>query len=674
MEQLFIGNRALAPTLETKEFNIDLKDLSKWRANWLDNDFTDNIWKFKHYKRSLDFHAQFINGEFLTDRRYISLLNAIKKVIFLKRSGHLAKIKGNATTRSQSQYDLARVLISFAQYLVNHNHFEADKGFGALSESVFDDIVKLYIKGGRDAVSGHLVMVDDAIRSLINNGTLDSVLDSNGVFNTTAFSSVTGLSPYITNNLSDISKDTLKRHVTFKEHVRSVCGYKTEFNNATPLKTTRQENSLGKRDDSLSTSKISDTALGTLVTALNTLSDCQVALKTSELAYFKAFTATSKNYANSYYESRRTPNIPTDIALTYIDSAVGFVHEHGDNIVSTLKECRKQIDYEVEMRKKPRKDHVMKNIRVPRNRTTIKYDVNRYNIIPTNSRIQEKRNTVSLEILIEIYQAAVFILLATFACKRFQDVIPVKQAANTIGYTGINNIKFGLSKADPLEVLRAIGRPVPRVVADAFDNLVRINNLLLKEPDVPSNSLFQKELIIGGKLERFDNAEISRDVLIRRLIQYADFMEIPTVKVGGTESRWYLNRMHMLRRFFACAYYRTLDKKHLPALTWLMGHANTKQTMRYVTQDLTNSEMTTSDGANVIAATISDLDDNEDIVEKLSKLFGDHTMKIGLARNKRLLERRIQELIDRGYKFVKKTSGELTILSSNSEEEVSDAA
>ncbi|TOO19812.1 hypothetical protein CGH40_24460, partial [Vibrio parahaemolyticus] len=137
----------------------------------------------------------------------------------------------------------------------------------------------------------------------------------------------------------------------------------------------------------------------------------------------------------------------------------------------------------------------------------------------------------------------------------------------------------GLSKADPLEVLRTIGRPVPRVVADAFDNLVRINNLLLKEPDVPSNSLFQKELIIGGKLERFDNAEISRDVLIRRLIQYADFMEIPTVKVGGTESRWYLNRMHMLRRFFACAYYHTLDKKHLPALTWLMGHANTKQTM-----------------------------------------------------------------------------------------------
>ncbi|MGI2801032.1 hypothetical protein ACRTC3_20965 [Photobacterium damselae] len=674
MEQLYIGNLALASTLKTKEFTIDIEDLSKWRASWLERDFTDNIWKFKHNKPLLDFHVQFINGEFLTDRKYISLLNAIKKVTFLKRSGHLADLKGKATTRAQSQYNLAKTLILFAQYLVNHNHFEEDKGFGVLSKSVFDDIVKLYIKGGRDAVSGHLAMVDNAIKRLKKNGTLDSVLDSNGVFDTTTFSLVTGLNPHITNKLSDISKDFLKQHVIFKDHIRSVCGFKTEFNNATPLKKTRQENSQGKEDDYFIPSKISDTALGRLITAANTLSDYQIALKTSELAHFKAFTATSKKYANSYYQSRRTPNIPTNIALAYIDSAVGFVHEHGKNIVSTLEMCRKQIDYEVETRKKPRKDHVMKNIQIPRNSTTIKYDVNRYNIIPTNSSQQEKRNTVSLEILIETFQTAVFILLATFACKRFQDVIPVKQVANTIGYTGINNIKFGLSKADPLEVLRTIGRPIPRVVADAFDNLVRINNLLLKEPNVPSNNLFQKELIIGRKLERFDNAEISRDVLIRRIIQYADFMEIPTVNVGGIESRWYLNRMHMLRRFFACAYYHTLDKQHLPALTWLMGHADTKQTMHYVTQNLTNAEMTSSDGANVIASIISDLDDNEDMVEKLSKLFGDNTMRIAIARNERLLEKRIQELINKGYRFIKKSSGELTILSSNSEEEVRDDA
>ncbi|CAK3138935.1 hypothetical protein VCRA213O314_1290003 [Vibrio crassostreae] len=91
------------------------------------------------------------NGEFLTDTKYTSLLNTIKKVVFLKRSGHLANLKGKMTTRSKTQYTLARVLISFAQYLVNHGHFEGKKGVGTLSETIFDDIVKLYIEGGRDA-------------------------------------------------------------------------------------------------------------------------------------------------------------------------------------------------------------------------------------------------------------------------------------------------------------------------------------------------------------------------------------------------------------------------------------------------------------------------------------------------------------------------------------------
>lgn len=672
MMQLFIGNLALAPALETEEFNIDLDDLSKWRANWLDSEFSDNIWQLKHCKTPLNFRARLTNGEFLTDTKYTSLLNTIKKVVFLKRSGHLANLKGKMTTRSKTQYTLARVLISFAQYLVNHGHFEGKKGFGTLSETIFDDIVKLYIEGGRDAVSGHLVIVEDAIKNLKQINKLDCILDSSGAFNNAAFNSITGIGSDVTDYLSDMSKDKLKKYVTFKEHVKSVSGNKTEFNNATPLKQTRQENSRGK-EGAVIPSKISDTALGTLISALNTLSDYQIALKNSELAYFKAFTATSKDYADSYYESRRTPNIPTDIALAYIDSAVGFVHEHGDNIVSALEDCRKQIDHEVETRKKTRKDHVMKCITVPRNSTTIKYDVNRYNIIPPRSSIQEKRDTVSLEILLEIFQSAVFILLATFSCKRFQDVIPVKQAANTIGYTGVNNIKFGLSKADPLEVLRATGRPVPRVVADAFDNLVRINSLLLKEPDAPSASLFQKELILGAKLERFDNTEMSRDTLIRRLLQFADFMEIPTVVANGVESRWYLNRMHMLRRFFACAYYHTQDKQHLPALTWLMGHADTKQTMHYVTQNLTNAEMTSSEAASVIASTISSMDDDKDVVKELSNLFGDSTMGVAVARDERRLERRIQELITKGYRVIKKVSGELVILGSNYEEDASNA-
>ncbi|MGY5652835.1 hypothetical protein [Vibrio cincinnatiensis] len=334
---------------------------------------------------------------------------------------------------------------------------------------------------------------------------------------------------------------------------------------------------------------------------------------------------------------------------------------HGANLVTTLDDCVQQINYEKSKRHKPRKDHISPHIKIIKNSTTEHFMVTRYNAISTRFDIRDKRETVSLEILIEVFQSAVFILLATFACKRFQDVMPVKQAANTIGYTGINNIKFGLSKADPIEILTAVGRPVPQVVADAFDNLVKINNLLLKTPDIQSNHLFQNQLLFNSNLEPVNEAQITREVLIRRLIVFADFLQIPTVKIGNIESRWYLNRVHMLRRFFACAYYHTNNKKNLPALTWLMGHASTEQTMRYVTKNLTNAEMISSETASVISSAIA-TGDSEDLVQKLSELFGERSMKISTAQDERRLERRIKELIQQGYRFVRTISGEFTLL------------
>ncbi|MCG3737795.1 hypothetical protein [Vibrio cincinnatiensis] len=652
MNQIFIGSPHLLKHLRTDEYTIDIDDLSKWSAHWLDSEFPDDIWKFKNLKTPLNFNAMFKNGERLTNRKYLSLLNTIKKVIFLKRSGHLANLKGSLTSRSNTQYRLGRVLISFAQYLVNNNLYIENQGFSGLTKSIFDELVMTYIKGGRDAVSGHLDIVENNLRGLQGNGCLPQVLDKKGYFNLKNFVSITDIDEEIASKLTSISKDSLKIYCLFKEHAKSVLGNKTEFNNATPLKETRQQKSK---------KKVSDTAISDLVSTANTLSNFKIALKDTELKNFSAFHASTKDYEGYYYESRRTPDIPTDIALSYIDSAIEFVHMHGANLVTTLDDCVQQINYEKSKRHKPRKDHISPHIKIIKNSTTEHFMVTRYNAISTRFDIRDKRETVSLEILIEVFQSAVFILLATFACKRFQDVMPVKQAANTIGYTGINNIKFGLSKADPIEILTAVGRPVPQVVADAFDNLVKINNLLLKTPDIQSNHLFQNQLLFNSNLEPVNEAQITREVLIRRLIVFADFLQIPTVKIGNIESRWYLNRVHMLRRFFACAYYHTNNKKNLPALTWLMGHASTEQTMRYVTKNLTNAEMISSETASVISSAIA-TGDSEDLVQKLSELFGERSMKISTAQDERRLERRIKELIQQGYRFVRTISGEFTLL------------
>ncbi|WP_025795531.1 hypothetical protein [Vibrio parahaemolyticus] len=675
MTHLYLGNLALSPTLlEGSDYKINTDDLSKWRANWLDGSFTDNIWKLKNCKIQLNYNAQFVNGDNLTTPKYASLLNTIKKIVFLKRSGHLADIQGKQTTRSQHQYQLSRELIALAQYLVNKGLYEEGRGFAGMTKSRFNDYVKLFVKGGRDAVSGHRDIIKNELQKLRDSGRLDEILDKNGVFNSKKFVSLTGVSSEIVDNLTATSKDSLKVFCLFKDHAQSVGGIKTEFNNATPLKTARPSSKVQTSvdDEDYMPSKISDSRISSLVAAVNTLSDFQIPLKESEMAFFTPFVATLKDYEHWYYTSRRTPNIPNNIALSYIDAAVEFVHSHGENLVSTLADCKEQMVSLREIKKKSKRDYLMKFIKIPVNSTTEHFNVNRYNLLATSANIQEKRDNVTVEILLEIFQTSVFILLTTFACKRFQDVIPVKHAANTIGYTGLNFIKFGLSKADPIEVLRAVGRPVPKVVADAFDNLVEINRLLLDEPTIPSLHLFQANLTIPSDLSLLQDKVMSRDILIRRLINFADFLEIPTVNVGGVESRWYLNRIHMLRRFFACAYYHTQDKEHLPALTWLMGHADTQQTMHYVTQNLSNSEMTSTEAASVVATVMSDLDEENDVIKELSNIFGKHTKGVTIARNERILERRINELIKKGYRIVREISGDLVLLKTY--EEPQDAA
>ncbi|MDD1829367.1 hypothetical protein LRP52_45215 [Photobacterium sp. ZSDE20] len=673
---LYIGNLALAPALSKHEYNIDIEDLSNWRANWLSSDFNAHIWHLTNYKTPINFNARLVNGELLTAPKYSTLLNTIKKIVFLKRSGHLADIGGKQATRSQVQYSLARDLISIAQYLVNNDLHTEGLGFASMTKTVFDDFIKLFVLRGRDGVSGHLDIVRNELEKLRSAGNLGSINDNKGVFSPSKFTDATGVDSEIVNYLSAISKDSLREYCQFREHAKSVGGVKPEYNNATPLKESRQEsgNSANGSDDEV-TWKISDSRIAALVSAVNTLSDFQIPLKTAELASFRAFEVTIKDYEMWCYESRRTANIPTASALAYIDSAVEFVHRHGENLVATLKDCKEQIDNEVASRAKPRKDHVMKRILVPKNCTTLHFDVHRFNALKTGSSAAEKRDDVTVEILLEVFQTSVFILLTTFACKRFNDVMPVIHGANTIGFTGLNFVKFGLSKSDPSEILRTVGRPVPEVVADAFDNLIEINNILLGQSDEPTTHLFQAELSFPSSLSSTQDRLISREILIRRLVNFADFVEIPTVNVGGVESRWYLNRMHMLRRFFACAYYHTNDKQGIPALTWLMGHTDTIQTMHYVTQNLSNAEMTSAEAANVIANKLNDSDEEKDFVQMLSELFGEPTQEVTIARNPARLEKRINELIARGYRVVRKVSGELVLLNSlPNQEDVSHAA
>ncbi|ENY8010976.1 hypothetical protein ACF1UB_001972, partial [Vibrio fluvialis] len=339
MGNLYIANSKLA--LSGSDYTIDTDDLTKWSANWLDAAFAAHIWKFKNFKTPLNFNVRFVNGEYLTNPKYSSLLNTIKKVVFLKRSGHYADMSGSQSSRSQTQHRLGRDLISMAQFLVNNDYYREGEGFASMTKPVFDEFIQLFVKAGLDAVSGNFDIVKNKLAKLETAGKINKILDKKGFFSKEAFISVTGIESECIDYLSAISKDNLKPYCLFKEHEKSISGINAEYNNATPLKESRQE-SKSERDDGIS-SIVSDSRLSSFIASINSLSNLQIPLKDSELAYFSPFKASIKDYEGLYYETRRTPNIPTDIALAYIDSAVEFAHQHGANLVETLADCKRQI-------------------------------------------------------------------------------------------------------------------------------------------------------------------------------------------------------------------------------------------------------------------------------------------------------------------------------------------
>ncbi|WP_194591988.1 hypothetical protein, partial [Vibrio anguillarum] len=78
--------------------------------------------------------------------------------------------------------------------------------------------------------------------------------------------------------------------------------------------------------------------------------------------------------------------------------------------------------------------------------------------------------------------------------------------------------------------------------------------------------------------------------------------QVPTEMQNGVESRFYLSRTHVLRRFAARAFYALTDISDFPALSWLMGHRSTEETWRYLLEDVSNEELSAEEAQAVLDA------------------------------------------------------------------------
>ena len=287
-----------------------------------------------------------------------------------------------------------------------------------------------------------------------------------------------------------------------------------------------------------------------------------------------------------YTENGRTCSIPIETGLFYLNEAMHWVKEYSKEILELRDICNSAFS---EIRRKAPKskiDHIFKRVNESVDFTENSLGIKRYNLNPTGTTIKQIKENLSVEEALESLQAACFITIGTFTARRLNEILFLRSEGLIPSLDGGWNIIFGLEKGSPEELLEKIARPIPDIVYEATDILLRINAPLLDGAnEVLSSRLFLYDVIFREKTGL--QKPLSREVLYRRIDLFADLISVPLNSEG---KRWYI-KSHELRRFFAIAYYWHDKYADLDALRWFMGHTDKEQTFRYISEIIGGSEL-----------------------------------------------------------------------------------
>ncbi|MCG9727879.1 hypothetical protein [Vibrio brasiliensis] len=584
----------------------------EWKFPWLYSDFNELVWRINDGTKKSHINLPYISfndhipatGETLGDKRYLIVTNTIKKIIALSRTGHLATEdpNGSLLTRFASMTENAVALKTLAIFLIKEYGADAvsEEGFNLLTTS---DIKKFHIEiatGRADKATGLTDVIFDKISTIesesvihlfgINSNSqsiglpINEFLEKIGIKKTRISNFTRHL---ISDKLVELFPD-LSLAITGKKHKS------TEFPNSCPMSFTGKEQGISINSfDALTKGPVLLKRYSTYLPELD--SYCNPIVDVTEL------------FTNSYLRPKeRTPNLPTQTALYYLNEAIRIIAVYGEDIVETKKICELQLKKIHEENPKFRRDYIFEKrspveVKIPRNNFTKDFKVTRYNELPTNATPKELRENITVLFGYKMLVAATYILIHTFCIKRVTEILDLKESNLEHGLWGGYELFFGIRKAAPTEgSLLITGRPIPHVVFEGVSLLSEANDHYYDENEDPF--LFPVKYSSASKGELPKNRKMSRPAIVNILKEFGDFIQVPTEIINGVESRFYLTRTHVLRRFGARAFYALSDLSDFPALSWLMGHRSTEETWHYLLEEIGNEDLSEEEAQGVLDA------------------------------------------------------------------------
>lgn len=557
-------------------------------AIWLISKWSDTVWileatndtprKIRNTWRgvvTIDFNQKLPNGKMLTDPEYSELLEDIKRATYYIREG----VYGHEVTRSEGQQTFANNLTSLACFMINEglDHPSTLLNFSSLNRTHFYDFCILSVEYGSSGVEGHIVRVTSLLDSL-SSADLKKVRLTDGSIDRTWLSRKTHIP---IKKLSENQKLSLilRKYETctdYPEYLRDSVSVRREYpsHRETPI--------LQQAKMNLSESRAVE--MISIWSYLKRFDEYLIHPLTfdpfldggSPASLAKSYGATPKG---------RTPTIPMDTAMHYLNSAIEWIAVFGTPLVtykSALDTELKQLTTNKTARKDYYAPQAFANVICPNELQ--KLNITRYNRHSTGTPIDIRRSQLAVDDAIDCLIAACFILFATFSARRRREITTLRIDSVIAGPDGWD-IKFGIQKASAVSRLDRLLRPIPDLLAHAA---YLLSNLYTSIRDKDEDQILAKRLFVNANQGNTrDDLTPIENSLIKSIELFADVIEVPLDRNGR---RWYL-RPHECRRFFAITYYWHRRYQNLDALSWFLGHLDPEETRTYITEAFGQMEL-----------------------------------------------------------------------------------
>lgn len=591
-----------------------------FEAHWLLTPFESNVWETTnrgreelidgkwHHSIRINWHIEFHNGAYLTDRRYERLLLLAKTITFLSRSN---MIGGKSAPNGWHTQTL--LLLAVIRWIVLHEERFLPEQYGLrlLDQPALDWLFNLLAEGGWSKA----LQINQRILAAIYLGThgfscSQPMLDNHLTIPSTEIAPMVKWLEHqryykpvkqgVNMGKRMLRRGALAKLINVNRHSltspnisRFLRQFEPDFNRETLLISSTQITEFPSHSiESLQKNNSGASGEGTILVTgslISTILDSHRHLP--DLLPEPASISLQRSITLANRVARppeHTLFMPINTGLTYLNTAIRFVHLYGESIIDLYLAVIAHGNSKRRI-KNPSWNRILQRITNDKSIASSESIASILNI--TEFRRQEAnvdfnrfRSNPTLDEALRVLIGSCVVCMVLLKPSREDEITHLKR--NCLReYAGGYWINFHLGKSNTGEAWLDEDRPIPVISAKAIHLLQRLGGSL--------STLFAEGKKIGGNLFYLPKAQgigalsASSELLNEHLDIFCDYVGLPPDDEGR---RWYV-RTHEMRKWFLLLLFWSGRFDVLDAARWIAGHTDAEHIYAYIEKEFPGEEL-----------------------------------------------------------------------------------